>query len=339
VLDFADRFSGELVRRRHFIALFAGALAARSPVAAQAQQPAKLPRVGILYPGDVPSGGGFFDGLHALGYTEGENIVLERRFADWNPQRYSQLAQELVALKVDVIVVISSTPASAAKQATDTIPIVVGAMADPAGDGLISNLAHPGGNITGTTFLGPELIPKRFGLLKSTIPGLSRVAALWHPGAYSKGTVASLLQQTEQAAATLGLQLQLAPAEVPADIEGAFAAMAREHAEALVVSPSPMLYGEYKQIVALASAQHLPAIYAAREFVDVGGFMAYGTDLVDVFRRTASYVERILKGAKPADLPVEQPTKFEFVVNMKTAKALGVSVPPGVLAIADEVID
>ena len=234
---------------------------------------------------------------------------------------------------------ISTSPARAAKHATSTIPIVVGGMADPVGDELIVSLSRPGGNLTGTTFLGPELIAKRFGLLKGAISGLSRVAALWHPSASGQRTLEGMLRETETAAQSLGLQLQLVPAPGPGDLDGAFNTMTREHADAVILLPSPMLYGEHKHIVELAAKSRLPAMYAAREFVEDGGLMSYGASLPDLFRRAAAYVDKILKGANPADLPVEQPTKLELVLNLKTAKALGLDVPATMLAQADEVIE
>src|ERR1700687_5057724 len=213
------------MRRREFITLVGGAAAAW-PLAANAQQKGKLPLIGMLYPGstDVPGAVGFYEGLRELGYTEGLNIAIERRYGDWNTDRFQQLAADLVRLKVDVIVVMSTSPARAAKQATSIIPIVVGAMADPVGDELIVSLARPGGNITGTTFLGPELIAKRFGLLKDAIPGLTNVAALYHSNAYGERTMQSLLKETEAAAAALGLKLQIVPVKSPNDIDDAFAA-------------------------------------------------------------------------------------------------------------------
>ena len=260
------------MKRREFITLVGGAAAAW-PLAANAQQKGKLPLVGVLNPGstDTPGTIGFYDGLRELGYTEGLNIAIERRYGDWNTDRFQQLAADLVRLKVDVIVVISTSPARAAKQATSIIPIVVGGMADPVGDELIVSLARPGGNITGTTFLGPELIAKRFGLLKEAISGLSRVAALWHPAAYGKRTMEGMLRETDTAAQALRLQLQLVPAASPGDLDGAFVTMTREHADAVIQLPSPMLYGEHKRIVELAAKSLLPAMYAAREFVEEGG--------------------------------------------------------------------
>ena len=328
------------MKRRAFITLVGGAAAAW-PLGGYAQQKGKLPLVGVLNPGstDTPGTAGFYDGLRELGYSEGLNIAIERRYGDWNTDRFQQLAADLVRLKVDVIVVISTSPARAAKQATGIIPILMGGMADPVGDELVVSLSRPGGNLTGTTFLGPELIAKRFGLLKDAIPKLSRVAALWHPAAYGKRTMEGMLRETETAAQSLGLQLQLVPAPGPGDLDGAFITMTREHADAVILLPSPMLYGEHKHIVELAAKSRLPAMYAAREFVEDGGLMSYGASLPDLFRRVATYVDKILKGANPADLPVEQPTKLEFVVNLKTAKVLGITIPPSFLSRADEVIE
>src|SRR5712692_3160296 len=308
------------MRRRAFITLLGGAAA--WPVAARAQQPigqaGKMPRVGLLMPGPAAHSATilepFYQGLHELG-------------------------AELVALKVDVIVAWSTPAARAAKQATNTLPIIAAVMADPVGDELVASLARPGGNITGTTFLGPELVAKRLQLLREIVPGLSRVAALWHPRAYGERTMAGVLKEIEVAARTLGMQLQLVPAAGPDEIAGAFSAMTGERAEAFIVLPSPMLFGEHRRIVNLAADNRLPAMYQAREFVDAGGLVSYGTNLNDLFRRTAAYVDKILKGAKPADLPVEQPTNFELVVNLKTANALGLTIPPSLMLRADQVIE
>lgn len=328
------------MRRRDFITLAGGAAAAR-PVPASAQQKARLPVVGVLNPGstDTPAAAGFYEGLRALGYVEGSNVAIERRYGDWDAERFPQLAADLVRLKVDVIFVMSTSPARAARQATNTIPIVVGGMADPVGDELIVSLARPGRNVTGNTFLGPELIAKRFALLKEVVPGLSRVAGLWHPTAYGKRTMDGMVTETETAAQTLKLQLQLVPAFSPGDLDGAFVAMTRERAEAFVQLPSPMLFTEYKRIVALAAKSRLPAMYAAREFVDEGGLMSYGASQAGLFRRAATYVDRILKGVSPADLPVEQPTKLELVLNLKAARDLGLVVSRQFLPLADEVIE
>jgi putative ABC transport system substrate-binding protein len=204
---------------------------------------------------------------------------------------------------------------------------------------VVASLSHPGGNITGSTFLGPALVPKRVELLKEAIPGLSRVAALWHPGAYSDRTMTEMLKETEAACQKVGVQLQLLEARSAADFDRAFSAMTRERARALFVLPSPMFYGEHKRIVELALTSRLPAIFAFREAADAGGLMSYGANLSDLFRRGAIQADKILRGAKPADLPIEQPTKFEFVINLKTAKALGLTIPPSLLARADQVIE
>lgn len=281
----------------------------------------------------------FYRGIHELGYTEEQNIILERRFGEWKGDRLSERAAELVRLNVDVIVAWSTPSAIAAKRATNTIPIVAAVMADPVGDELVVSLSRPGGNVTGTTFLGPELVAKRLGLLKETIPGLSRVAALWHPGAYGKRTMENLLQETEDAARALAVQLQLVRAFGPEDFDSAFSAMRNEKAGAFIVLPSPMLFTEHKRIIEQAAASRLAGIYQAREFVDEGGLMSYGANLDELYRRSATYMDKILKGTKPADLPVEQPTKIELVINLKTAKALGVDVPATLLGSADVLIE
>jgi putative ABC transport system substrate-binding protein len=328
------------MKRREFITLIGGAAAAW-PLVANAQQKGKLPLIGILNPGSTDNPGvvAFYKGLQELGYTDGLNIAIERRYGNWNTDRFKELAADLVRIKVDVIVVVSTSPARAAKQATSIVPIVVAGMADPVGDELIVSLSRPGGNITGTTFLGPELIAKRFGLLKDVISGLSRVAALWHPAAYGKRTMEGMLRETETAAQALRLQLQLVSALDPGDLDGAFVAMTRERADAVILLPSPMLFAEHKRIVELAAKSRLPAMYAAREFVAEGGPMSYGASQPDLFRRAATFVDKILKGANPADLPVEQPTKFDFAINLKAAKALGLTMPDSLLVQATEVIE
>jgi putative ABC transport system substrate-binding protein len=330
--------------RREFIGALVGAAA--YPFAARAQQPMAVPRMAMLSPGrseppdaSLSSVNAFLQGLHDLGYANGQNIVIERQFADWDLARLRELAAEVVKYKVDLIAAFSTPAARAAKQATDSIPIVAINMADPVADELVASLARPGGNVTGTTFLGPELVGKRLQLLRDVIPGLSRLAALWHPHAYGERTTAGLLKEIEVAARTLGMQLQLVPADSPEDISGAFAAMTRERAEALIVLPSPMLFGEYARIVALAANGRLPAMGVAREFADVGGLMSYGVNLPALSRQTAVYADKILKGAKPAQLPVEQPTKFELVINLKTAKGLDLTITRDLLLVADDVIE
>jgi putative tryptophan/tyrosine transport system substrate-binding protein len=220
-----------------------------------------------------------------------------------------------------------------------SIPIVGIGMADPVEDELASSLARPGGNVTGTTFLGPELVSKRLQLLKEIVPSLSRVIVLWHPRAYGERTMAGMLKEAESTAQSLGTKLLLVPADSPADLDGAFAAMTRERADGLVVFPSPMLYSQYARIVPFAAGSRLPAMYAAREGVDLGGLVSYGANLPDLSRTTAAFLDRILKGAKPAELPVQQPTKFELVINLTTAKTLGLTISRNFQLIADEVIE
>jgi putative ABC transport system substrate-binding protein len=232
-------------------------------------------------------------------------------------------------------VVMSTSPARAVQQATNTIPIVVAGMADPVGDELVATLARPGGNITGNTFLGPELIPKRFGLFKQAVPRLSRLAALLHPNAYGKRTIEGILKEADVASRAMGVELQIFKASGPNDIETAFSDMGSSHSEGIIVMPSPMLYAEHRRIVELAANNRLPAMYAAREFVEVGGLMSYGANLTDLGRRTAIYADKIVKGAKPGELPVEQPTKFELLVNLKTASVLNLAVPREFLLLVD----
>jgi putative ABC transport system substrate-binding protein len=281
----------------------------------------------------------FVQGLHELGYAEGRNLILERRYAEWRPQRLHELAAELAGAGVDVIVAFATPAALAAKQATSAIPIVVVAVGDPVADGLVDSLARPGGNVTGTTFLGPELAAKRLQLFKDIVPTLSHVAALWHPHAYSERTTGGLLQDTQAAAQTLGLRLELVPADSPDDIDSALAAVAAARVQGLIVMPSPMLYAEYKRIVAFAAGSRLPGMGAAREFAALGGLASYGVNLSDLSRQTARHVDQILKGTKPLALPVEQPTKFELVINLIAAKAMGLDLPGDLLARADEVIE
>jgi putative tryptophan/tyrosine transport system substrate-binding protein len=244
-----------------------------------------------------------------------------------------------VKRQVDVVIALSTTAARAAKQATSIIPIVGLAMADPVEDELVVSLARPGGNVTGTTFLGPELVAKRLQLLSEVVPQHSRVAVLWHPRAYGDRTMAGMLKEAEHAAQTLGLQLQFVPAASSDDISGAFSMIARERPDALSLFPSPILFAEYGRIASMAAKIRLPAIYAAKEGADAGGLMSYGANLPDLARQTAVYVDKILKGAKPPDLPVQQPTKFELVINLRTAGALGLTIPRDFLLIADELIE
>jgi len=333
------------MRRRDFIV--GSSVAVAWPLAARAQQQpnrqtGKTPHLGVLMPGPAAHSaatlGPFYQGLHDLGYFEGQNLSLELRNADWKRDRLPALAAELVGLKVDIIVAWSTPAARAAKQATNSIPIIAAVMADPVGDELVASLARPGGNVTGTTFLGPELVPKRLQLLRDIVPGLARVAALVHPHAYGEHTMANIVKDVEESAHSLGIQLQLAPADSPEDITGAFATM-KERADAFIVMPSPMLFGEHQRIVQLAAQNRLPGMYQAREFVDAGGLISYGANLDDLFRQAATYLDKILKGTKPAELPVERPTKFEMVINLKTARGLGLTINRDILLVADDVID
>jgi len=331
------------MRRRDFTA---GLLLAAAMQPARAQQPEARRLLGILSPGRSEHTdptfnmlNAFLQGLRELGYTEGQNLTVERQYANGSSDRLRELAAELVRRKPDIVVALSTTAARPVKQATATIPIVVVGMADPVADELVTSLARPGANVTGTTFLGPELVAKRLQLLQEVVPGLSRVAALWHPNAYSEGTMAGVRKEIEVAANTLALHLQLVPARSPDDIVGAFAAMASERPEALIVMPSPMLFGEYRRIASIAADSRLPAMGAAREFAEFGGLMAYGANQLDLARQTATYADKILKGAKPAELPVEQPTRFELVINLKTAKELQLTIGRALLLVASDVIE
>jgi len=332
------------MRRRDFVALL-GAVAAVCPLAVHAQH-AKNPRIGVLSIGhgdrsdaSLSTVDAFVSGLRELGYTEGQNIAFDRRFADGYANKLDELARELVALRVDAVVALSTPAVRAVRRATSTIPIVGIGMANPVEDGLASSLGRPGGNVTGTTFLGPELVSKRLQLLKEIVRSLSRVVVLWHPRAYGEGTMAAMLKEIDGAAQSLGARLQLVPADHPDDLKNAFAALTAEHADALIVFPSPMLFSQYSRIVTFAADNRLPAMYAAREAVDLGGLVSYGVNLPGLSRATATYLDSILKGAKPAELPIQQPTKFELVINMKTAKTLGLDVALQFQQLADEVIE
>ena len=326
--------------RRTFINIVAAGLAiARS--AAEAQQASKVARIGFLATNlaVIPHlRDAFLQGLRDLGYVEGRNVVIEYRDAEGKLERFPALAAELVALKVDVIVAPTTPATVAAKQATKTIPIVFAVVSDPVTSGLVTSLARPGGNVTGLSVLEPELVGKRLELLKQVVPGVSRVAVLWHPGAVGERTEKDVLKEAEAAARAMGVPLQFVEARGPADFDRAFLDMTRASAGALTVLESTVFFIERRRLVDLAGNNRLPAVYGLREFVDAGGLMAYGPNQPDLFRRAATYVDKILKGAKPGDLPVEQPSKFELAINLKTAKALGLTVPPSLLQRADEVI-
>jgi putative ABC transport system substrate-binding protein len=303
---------------------------------AEAQQPGKVSRIGRLASGSLASSAAldeaFRGGLRELGYTEGKNILIEYSYAEGRLERLAGLAADLVRLKMDIIVTGGRPSTRAAKRATSTIPIVMAAAGNPVGNGFVTSLARPGGNITGLTTVRSDLTGKRLELLKETASMISRVAVLWGPPAASNFKIA------EAAARLLGLELQSLEVRGPEDLEGAFRAATKERAQALVALRNPAIFNERKRIAELAIKNRLPAIYDDREFVEAGGLMSYGTNQADLYRRAATYVDRILRGAKPADLPVEQPTKFELIVNLKTAKQIGLAVPANVLARADKVI-
>ena len=331
------------MRRRAFIAGLGGAAA--WPLSARGQQPKRVPRIGFLTTGslELPETlvmtDAFRQGLRELGYVEGTNIIVDFKAADSQIERFADQAKELVQLSVDVIVASNTRAGLAARQATATIPIVVPVMGDPVKDGLVSSLARPGGNITGLTFLGPELLPKRLALLKEAVPNASRVASLWHPGAYGERTMRDMVEQAEDAAKTLGVQLRFAAVQGPDGLESAFSTIVQERADAVIVFPSPMLFTERRRIVDLAVKDRLPLMAMGKEFAELGGLMAYGASIPGLMRRSATYVDKIINGAKPGELPVQQPTKFDLVINTRTAKALGLDIPPSLLARADEVIE
>jgi putative tryptophan/tyrosine transport system substrate-binding protein len=309
---------------------------------AAAQAPAKDPRVGYLSPGSSSDPArlrrfeAFRDGLRELGYVEGRNIAIESRWADGKYERYPALTGDLVRLKVDVIVVVGGAATQAARQVTRTIPIVMTAVNDPLGSGLVSSLAHPGGNITGTSLMAPDVVGKQLEALKEMVPKVSRVALLWNPD--NPGS-APQLRQAEVAARALGMRLQTLEARGPQEIERAFAAMTRERAGALVVLTDAIFTNQGRQIAELAAEKRVPAVYGHIEQAGAGGLIAYSANLVDLERRAATFVDKILKGAKPGDLPVEQPTKLELVINLRAAKAIGLTIPPSLLQRADQIID
>ncbi len=307
--------------------------------AAEAQQPARIPRIGILGASsasfNLPRVEAFRQRLRELGYVEGKNIVIEYRYAEGKLERLPDLAAELVRLKVDVIVTVGGTATLAAKKADVTMPIVFGNVGDPVGTGIVSSLARPGGNITGLSMMAPDLDGKRLELLKEAFPKVARVAFLWVPVDY-RGNLA--LTEMEAAAKALGLKLQSLEVRVLEDFDGAFARAKRDGAQALITTNSALINNQQRQALDFAAKNRLPAMYHTSEFVEAGGLMSYAPNIADLFRRAADYVDKILKGAKPADLPVEQPMKFEFIVNLKAAKQIGLTIPPNVLVRADRVI-
>jgi ABC-type uncharacterized transport system substrate-binding protein len=328
-------------RRRFLLTSLASALAA--PLAAEAQPAARIARIGFLTANNPAVNPhhpeAFRQELRDLGYVEGRNLVIEYRSAEGELERLPALAAELVALKVDVIMAPSTVAALAAKQTTSTLPIV--SVTVPVSSGLVASLARPGGNVTGLAFFSPELVGKCLEQLKQAVPRVSRVAALWQPGGQGERTESEkdMLKGAEVAARALGVRLQYVEAPGPENFDRAFSEMAKARVGALTVLPSNMFISERRRLVDLAAKNRLPAVYPWKEFVEARGLMSYGLNVTDLFRRAATYVDRILKGTKPGDLPVEQPTKFELVINLKTAKALGLTIPPSLLARADQVIE
>jgi putative ABC transport system substrate-binding protein len=317
------------------VALAIGVLTA--PLAAKAQQAGKVPRIGVLasFSEPDPRAEALKQGLRELGWIEGRNVGVEYRYANNKLEQLPNLAAELVRLKVDVIVTGGEAGIRAAREATSTIPIVMANSGDPVGTGLIASLSRPGGNMTGLSLLAPDLGGKRMELLKETVPKVSRVAVLWNP---TNAVKALELKSTEVAARALGVMVTSNEVRAPTDFDRAFAAIARERSNALITLSDPLTLAHRMQIGGFAVRSRLPMIAELREFAEAGGLMTYGASLRDLYRRSATYVDKILKGAKPADLPVEQPTQFELVINLKTAKALGLTLPQSVLIRAEEMI-
>jgi putative ABC transport system substrate-binding protein len=326
------------MQRREFITLLGGAAAAW-PLAARAQQPATPRRVGVLLVGLSPESNEakqFRLGLRDLGYSEGRDVLIEWRSANGDYDRIPALVANLVQSKVDVIVQDSTVGTEVTKRATSTIPIVMALVLDPVGSGLVKSLSHPGENVTGLSMMATELYPKRMQLLKEMKPQLTRVAVLWNP---DHPFHAKAVEELKAIAPSLAVELSFAGARTPEQLVPAFLDATRAKAQAVYVVEDPIFFAHRMTVLNLASTAQLPTIHELRRWPEAGALMSYGPDLHDLFRRAAIYVDRIFKGAKPADLPVEQPTKFELVINLKTAKTLGLAIPSGMLAIADEVIE
>jgi putative tryptophan/tyrosine transport system substrate-binding protein len=325
------------MRRRDFITSVVTA-AALWPFAARAQQTGKTRTIGFLSAGSESSSVAFhfFDALAELGWIEGKNVVFRRRYAENRLELLPGLAAELVHLNVDVIAANGTLAPLAAKRATSTIPIVMTAAGDPLGSGLVVTLARPGGNVTGMSLMAPELGGKRLELLRELLPRLARVAVLWNAAnPYS----ANVFKETEEAGRTLGIEIQSLEVRGPDDFDGAFETARKGRLDAMITVEDPLTFSNRKRIADFTIGQQLPSLSGLREFVADGGLISYGANLADMFGRAAGFVDKILKGANPADLPVEQPTKFELVINLTTAKALGLTIPAAVIARADEVID
>jgi putative tryptophan/tyrosine transport system substrate-binding protein len=323
------------MKRREFIALLGGMV--QWPSAARAQQSSRVYRIGFITAGSIRATKDVFaEALRALGWIEGKNLIYEARYAEDRLDRLPELVAELLGLNVDVIVAEGTLAPLAAKRATATIPIVMTTAGDPLGTGLVASLARPGGNVTGLSLMVPELAGKRLELLREILPGLSHVAVLWNA---ANPYPALVFGETKRAAQALGIEVQSLEVRSPDDLDSALEDAIRQNASALITVEDPLTGGHFRQIVAFAAKNKLPALCGVRQFVDAGGLVAYGASIDDLNRRAAGYVDKILKGTKPAELPVEQPTKFELIINLKTAKALGIEIPPTLLARANEVIE
>jgi putative ABC transport system substrate-binding protein len=322
------------MKRRVFLTVLAGTAA--WPLVARAQQSGKIWRIGFIAHRYEKFYDPLFQGLRELGYTEGQNLIVERRYAEGHAERFQDFAAEMVRLKVDAVIVVTTPAAFAVRNATTTIPIIHLAAIDPVGTGLIASLAHPGGNITGLAVLNAETSAKRLELLREVVPALSRGAVLWNA---ANPANALAWKETEGAGRALGVALQSVEVRDSKDFEGAFAAIAEQHADILLVLQDALTLDYRKEIIGFTLKERLPSMFVGKEFVEEGGLMSYGDRLPERYRRAAGIVDRILKGTKPADIPVEQPTTFELVVNLKTAKAIGLALPPTFLARADQVIE
>jgi putative tryptophan/tyrosine transport system substrate-binding protein len=324
------------MRRRNFITGFASMTAAW-PLAVRAQQGGKKYIIGRFNAGSATNEAEeLTEALGELGWVEGKNVVFERRYAENHLERLPEMAADLVRLKVNVIMAGGTLAPLAAKRATSTIPIVLTSAGDPLGSGLVATLARPGGNVTGMSLMGPDLGGKRLELLKELLPGLARVAVLWNAATPNSAVV---LKEVQDAGRRLGIDVQSLGVRGPDDFDGAFETATKQHLDAMITAEDPLTFTYRKRIADFATGQQLPSISGLREFVEAGGLMSYGADLADLYRRAAGYVDKILKGANPADLPVEQPTKFDLVINLTTAKALGLSIPQTLRATANEVIE
>jgi putative ABC transport system substrate-binding protein len=321
------------LKRRDFVTLLSGAAA--WPLTTRAQHAGKMWRIAFITHAPNPNDDELFERIRALGYVEGQNIVVERRYAQGKAEKFQEFAAEMVRLKVDLIITNTTPAALAAKNVTTTIPIVIPTAIDPVGTGLIANLAHPGGNITGGAILTGELAAKRLELLKEVIPSLSRTAVLWNS---ANPANALAWRETQGAARALGVTLQSHEVQSPKDFEVAFARIAEERPDALSVLDDAMT-SQYRKEIAEFAIQRLPSMFATKDRVKAGGLMSYGPNYSEMMRRAASLVDKILRGAEPANLPMEQPTTFELVINLKTAKAIGLTLPPTLLTRADELIE